>query len=393
MNKKEVDSISYNAIIDAGVKIGTNAYQYTPNILSLAYYYDTFQAPIIDDPSKYTLTITAFDIPLQAFPLNFIARNQLVAGIPPSDSTTYFVTLKYGNFTSTVNLLWIPEDTFNTQYSRALFTIKHFIDMINTGFYNAYVALLVQTALPSPYAPYYIYDNTNYTMSLVADINGYNSDNNGIQIYLNSELYNIFFNLSATFVNGDPTGINNLNFLMEVTNNGNNLYDQTGTNTVLYYDINAQPITKINSIVCVMKQEYSTLWNLSIAENVVLSTSLPIDVERQSPEYINIGAPLFPKNLGQGAFASSNGNFIPLLTDFKLGGAVNEFFPSSRQRVNYANQNNKLNRQIQMVSGSPICNISLQIYMQDRFGRLYPLYLYNGSSASIKITFNKIDGL
>jgi hypothetical protein len=379
------DSISYNCLITAGVGIGTNTFTYNPNGLTLAYYTDSMQTPIISNPSEYTLTISSFDIPLQNQAIKFITLpNPLTPSI--LNSTLYYITLSYGIYTFSYNLLWFPEDLTNAQNFNALYRIQHFIDIINLGFYAAYVGLdaLVfagtATHLPSAYAPYYIYDSSNYTISLITDFLNYNSALlSNILIYFNADLYDIFFNLPGVYVNNSNASV--LNYFILVQNLGSNLYDQTGTNITLYYALQPLPPVKLDTIVCIMKQEYSTLWNLNTMENILISTTLPVITDRQAPPILN------PTSNSQNL--SNNGNFIPLLTDFKIGQAVSEIFPSSRQRVNFANQNTLENRNIPLQGQSPISQISLQVYTQDRYGNNKELYLNNGSSISIKLTFNK----
>lgn len=384
--KQDTEIIYYNVAINAGVAIGTNVYTFNSNAQTLAYYTIKLQSPIINNPSNYYMTVVSFDIPMQNQPIKFITGENILLPLTyPATGTLYYVTLSFNGSSVTENIVWQPENLTNVALFYALYTVQHFLNLINTAFLQAYNALKVlQPSLPSNYAPYYIYVSSNYTISLITDFVNYNSNNvNGISIYLNTELYNLFFNLPGQYVNNSNS--TNLNYKLLVNNDGSNLYDQTGTNTILYYDINSTPPVKIDAIVCIMPQEFSTIWNLCTIESLLIKSSLPVQTEGLSAQLYNSSFLTSSQNL------SSNGNFDNILTDFKLGSAVNEMFPSSRQRLTYANQNTKENRSIQMRGESTLDAIDISIFLQDRYGNLFPLYLNNGSAAFIKLAFMKKD--
>lgn len=382
----EQEIIYYNANIIANVAPGTNIFTYNPNQRTLAYYKDSLSAPLLKKCSDYRLTIAAMEIPLDNVPITLITPN--ITLFPSNPLATYYqISMSYNGFTFTQVVLWQQEDFVTPGYMYALMTYQNYINCLNKAFLDCYTGLNLLVPLPSAYAPYYIYNSLNFTLTLITDFINYNSNGvNPIKIYYNVYLYGILFNTVSNYINGDNNS--QLNYQILVENTGSNLYDQTGANQTLYYDINALVPIKLNAIINLMSQEYSTLWRLcDILNIVVVSKTIPVSYESTSPQTVFVG----PNEVVLANTLQGSGNKSVILTDFKIAEAVNEVFPSIRQRISYTNTDTTLNRNIVLASDDPLKQVDFQIFIQTKYNQLLPLYITTGNTISIKIAFTKRD--
>jgi len=122
------------------------------------------------------------------------------------------------------------------------------------------------------------------------------------------------------------------------------------------------------------KQEYETSANISPVSSIVFtSPTMPC-------VYNQLSNPAIYENNVK-VTNSSNSNFFPIITDIQ----VNEQFYKS----NILYVPNAQYRYIDLISNSGINNIDIQCYWRHKDGTFYPLYLYSGMSASLKLLFEK----
>lgn len=396
------DYIYYNGSIVSQVPPGTNIFQYGPNMRSPAIYLDQRSSAIIKNPSQYSVSVASFQCPLQNQPVRFIKQNNVDFPLSPGtiNKTYYYVAMSYnGVFSDSVdgNLVWIPEDAVTPQYYYGLFTIQHFLNMINASLSNVWFNLNNKIPLPTFDIPYYIYNKEDFTISLVSNYEFYSTDGNvllPINIFMNTQLYDIFYNLPGLYINGSDANKNNYKLL--VSNLGDNLYDQTDANAVIYYELfegslalppeKPFPPEKIDAIVCVMNQEYSTLWNICTLQNILITTgTLPVNTENQSPQIIDTSV------TGSNTYNDPSSNFLSVLTSFQVAGPVDNTWWSSRQRIEYNNAVTTENRNIQMHGEVDINRIDIKIFLQYSDGSFFQLYLNSESTISFKLVFNRMD--
>lgn len=133
----------------------------------------------------------------------------------------------------------------------------------------------------------------------------------------------------------------------------------------------------------VMIQDYpstSTLWS-PIESIVFTSTMLPLVFEQ-------VGAPV---TLGDGNNTQqlgSDANFQPIITDISLTNTTSHDYKSFIQYLPTAEYRMTSLQRSKVAVG----NIDIQIFWKNRLdGKLYPLFLYNGSSVSLKCMFRRLD--
>lgn len=398
------DYVYYNGSIVSQVTPGTNIFNYAPNQKTPAEFYEQRSSAILKNPSQYSVSVASFQCPLQNQPIRFIKQNNRDIPNPPkplpeiANQTYYYVTLGYNGIYSNKdlgNLVWAPEGLVSpeSKYYYALYTVGHFITILNNALFNAFVSLSnnvtsTGVAFPDTFAPFYVYNKDDFTITLVADFDAF-SLNIGfpIEIYMNTELYDIFYNLPAFFQNGSTDYQNEKkNYLILVQNLGDNIYDQTDDDLqTIYYRPYTYPLQKLEFVICTMDQEYSTLWNLSTIQNILITTgTMPINTENQPPQIID-------ESLNNGGVSNSASNFLAVLTSFQIAGPVDNTWWSSRQRIVYSNDDTTQNRNIQMHGELDLNKIDIQIFLQYRDGSFYKLYLDTDSTISFKLAFNKMD--
>ena len=119
--------------------------------------------------------------------------------------------------------------------------------------------------------------------------------------------------------------------------------------------------------------EYSTtqLWS-PISSIVFVSSNIPVTAT-------NTSNPILSRN---GTIVDNSGlpNTRKIVTDLVASDSFKPnlvYTPSAEYRY------------LDMVGGSPMKDIDIQVYYQDKQGLLYPLKLSSGSSASVKILFTR----
>jgi hypothetical protein len=341
----------------------------------IAYYNETRSSPILYDPFKYDLIVARWQLDTNYLPI-FIPMIQTNSTDP--NLTIYSITLEYNGISGTPayvifeaqnKVAQIPnppsssvsglQDNSTGYYD--IYNYQYWIYLVNKAFQLAYDNLLAVYVgvLPSGFAPVMSFDTTTNGAIINADVDGYDLNNNGIKIYFNQALGNLFS--SFPFLINSYNDVMNRNFLIQM-------------NVLSDINIIDFPPTNPDFTAFQLYQEFSTVsaWNpvMSIA---LSSNTLPI-----CPN--NEGVPGLIIN-GVNIQTSGNNNVTSqIITDFATDGMykpIVTYIPSAEYR------------RVGLIGDKPISNIDISVYWKDRLGRLNPLLLPAGSSLTIKLLFDK----
>lgn len=324
-----------------------------------AIYNVTKTLPILDNCSKYFVSVIRFDIPLGTIPL-YIFPVLANSGLTQESPMIIGITTSVGT-DFPVNLIYVPD------YSSSLFppvNQNNPKQQIITEFYFVYyyqnMIDSANTALATAFtnagspgggsAPYFYLDPTTDLISLIVSNTFITS---GATIFCNEYFVN-FFDAFHWYQNG-----------LNITN---------GHDFTLIFDTTANftlPPFTASPTTWKFTQEYLTLnyWN-ALRKLLITSNNIPI---------INEFIPI--NTLEQGVSSS-----LPVITDFtpaiELAGqqrSVAYYYPQSQYRL------------IDMISTRPLQSIDLRIFWQDKFNNIYPLLLTVLQSASVKLIFVRKD--
>ena len=339
-----------------------------------AYYNETRSSPLIYDPYKYDLIIARWQLDTNYLPI-FIPMIQTNSNDP--NLTIYSITLEYAGVSglpayvsfSPQNLIApIPSAPINTsnklqdnsQGYYDIYTYQYWIYLINVCFQTAYDNLntAYAPALPSAYAPVMTYDTQNNIAIINTDILGYGVG--GIKVYFNQALSQLFSSFPFTINSFNDTY--NRNFQLQINSFSiANQADYPSFGTALFtgYQI---------------FQEFSTIsaWN-PVMSIVLVSNTLPIVPNNEG----------VPSLIINGVYQQQSGNNniqSQVITDFATDGIykpIVTYIPSGEYR------------RVTLVGDKPISNIDISVFYKDRLGRLNPVLLPAGCSATIKFLFEK----
>jgi hypothetical protein len=315
----------------------------SPNSQIPLIFSDTRSAPLIKNTTGYAMSIIRFTLDTNALPI-FIPTMQNGS----TTNTVYSITLSYQNVNYQQYMQFIPQNTTSqsaTYYH--IYNYQYLCQLINNTFSQCLLGLtnaclFAGTPLnESVTAPFIAYDPATQLFTISIDNSYFGTDNNLINIYFNNCLQNLFL-FTAYFKS--LTNANGLNYMLINSNN-------------------------------VITQEVSSIGNISpILSIVFTSTQLPIIQSVQGN----------PNIYNNGSIANQNSSNLsyPIITD--LVGNNFQFTP------NLVYVPSGQYRYISLVPSSKIQNIDFQCYWLDKTGNLNQIYLNTGSSATLKMLFQKM---
>jgi len=333
--------------------------------------------PILENAEDYNLSITRFQLDTFNLP-TFIAEIQDNQG--DRNLTIDSITLEYDDgatvHTSQQYIKWIPQNSSeplplapNATASGLqvqspyyyCYNFQYYIDLINTALADATTAINSAGSIsPASKAPFLVWDKNTSSATIYADATYYDEENtaqNRIKLYFNQALYAHFNSFNAYHLGYSATLGRNYRMIFE-KNSGKNI-EVINSHNYIY-----------------LPQEYSTIETWTPINSIVFtSSSLPI-VSTQLAE-----PAIYSNNaLVQGA-NGNNANVARIITDLQTNELCYKpnllYAPSAEYR------------RIALTGNQSIRDISIEIYWKDKFGRLNPMYLEAGASASIKILFEK----
>jgi hypothetical protein len=394
----------------------------------IAQYEETRTQPIIKNPSEYYMTVVRFSLNASSIPL-FVCPVIPNPNVPSDiNFTPFVVTLQYydgtTNHIASANLTFTPDvvsaqiPNAPNQYGQDLIGFYYyiyyyttFINMTNTAINNAFASLVSQVSgLSSAPIPYFIYNETTNLISFIVPnvvnpivpttnlyITAFDTSNGNpyipaqypsanaigkINIYLNSQLYSYYSLIRSVTTKIPPVTIPPVyGHLMVVTDNKNNYYypPQNTANT-------APPQTEISfssgsgtytagPAWFIFTQEANALstWN-SLQSIVFLTGQIP--VRGEAIPYASIPSLQNGTQIG-------NASFRQIITDFTPDLTI-----SKDTRIQFSYYANPY-RLIDLLSTNPLYKIDLQIFWEDKYQNLYPIYVSGNNINTVKLLFIK----
>ena len=330
----------------------------------------------LKNPEDYKFSITRFMIDTPSLPL----FRPIIRYLEPTDSlispdiTVYSITLKLNtaddSSSSQQYVYWETQDETKTAPSAPYYnsnglqdnttgyyncqSYSWFLPLINVAFENAASALGLTSA------PTLLFDSASNLFVLSAPASFYDSASDKYyEIYMNKALYQLFSSLPSVIVShSSEYGLNHKNS----TNNFKG-YSKTSITT--------DNTTETDSLM--VYGEYSTLYLWNCVTSIVFTTSnLPIVAA-------NTANPVLTRE-GEAIAFNNQPNTRRIVTDLVAGDSYKPYLiynPSAQYRY------------VSLTQGSPLRDIDIQVYFLDRKGQLNEFKLSSGSTATIKILFEK----
>jgi hypothetical protein len=333
------DHVYYNVLIPHNDTISVNS---AP---TKAVFKETRSDPIIQNPSEYYMSVVRFFVPASVIPIFIFTPN------------AYSVTLSFDGVDEQVFVPYISSSDFTvgtTDYY-SVYSYQNFIDMINSALSTAFTTLKTAKPLAPPTeAPYMIYNSTTKLMSIVAQ-KSYDPVTAGgptIEIFFNIPLYN-FFSSFNTYYFMEPTTLGKQNQIL-IYDTKNNAFDATHF---------------------IMTQEYETLFAWNAFKSIVLTSgSIP-----SRSEYVTNST-----TASGSSNANTNDNFRPIISDFLFSASEGPEFKSGIEYLPTAEY-----RIIDLQGSKPLTDIDIQVYWQDNYQNLFPIFIPAHDAVTIKILFRK----
>ena len=324
--------------------------------------------PFVKKASDYLFSIVRFSLETNCLPI-FFPYIQSYQSDP--NLTIYSVSMQYNNQTIQTYIEFIPQDKTSSVppapstliNGMQLFTdyyyvynYEYVIFLINNALKTCFNNLSSLTTLPTLNAPYFKWNSTSNTATLISDNAGFNDTSSSyIKLFFNNALFNLFESLPSY-----------------TTSN----YSENG----LIYQIScssfgvAETIDISNTTYLVCNQEFSTiaLWN-PVVSIIFTSNTLPMKAE-------NLGAPLI--FLNDTTYQSTNNKIIAnVISDFQTGDNIYK---------SYVNYQPTVLRYIELIGDQPIDKIDVEVYWKNRLGELIPFKLNPLNTMTIKICFTRL---
>jgi len=378
---------------------------------------------------RFSINTTSLPVMIPSIDLQNSSTTTIISSTV-GQPTIYSITLSYSiNGVVYVGdqtyVQWLPESaastipnnttTFqdNSTNYYSCYSYNYWIFLCNQAFTQAFnslqAALPEGMSLPVTNPPFFVWNTTealavlncdigsvsggylttyyNGSVPLISDPNiGITPSSYGqISIFFNSGMYNLF-NSFPCFINAfGPTP--NVSFPQTFNEDGSvsTTFTQSipGGNVQIlvnsYGGQNVQalptsPFSSETTNFAQISQEYSTIpaWN-PVKALVFASNTIPITAT-------GVGAP-YLYNGSQVISESANSNIIQSITDFTSSNADYRGF------INYTPSGEY--RLIDMMSNTPLTDINISVFWQDKSGTLIPFYLLAGESATMKLMFRK----
>jgi hypothetical protein len=382
----------------------------------------TRDQPIITDCSKYNFSIIRFSLngtgkSLPIFipsirtgalnPGNNVNLTAYDAGLSVTVTYTVGPTTATETFSASAPVIYEPENldtsvapvpdpstcqtgqNLSTRYYWVM-TVSHWTKLVNKAYLSAYNDIntqfnawyLATFALPGPNlitkVPVITFNSAQNLFSIYGDEYGFGDNqiptatpnrtsaggpaDEDFSLFMDANLFGMYSNFDSQYVNL----LNNLTYKVLVYDVGLKLnVAPTSSGTNYYVMTQDAPST-------------STLWS-PVDSIVFTSGTIPLVYEQVSE----------PTRFGEGnvnQVIGTQSRFAPIITDIQL---YNESAFDYREYIQYSPQAEYRLSSFQR-SKVPLNDITIQAFYKNRLdGNLYPLSMYNLSSASIKIMFRR----
>ena len=353
-----------------------NNEQITPQPI---YYSQSRNLPYLYQPDKYNLSVLRWTADTSTLP---IFRCQIKPNSTSAVDSIYSITLVYNGTPAQVFLQYSsqqinleipapPSDTIsglqdNSTLYYDVYSYQFVIMLINQTFQAAFEKLVELTGLSTTvYAPFFTFDTNLNIAILNAAVDGYNLNTNGIQIFFNPALANLFSTFPYYLVNQIST--TGQNYQVAV-----NVFNQAGTTIYSFVD-NTGTVVSYN--IYQIFQESSTITALNpVVAIVMCSNSLPVLPTNVAGTFLysKPGSSINPS----GNNAQTNNVITDFVSDTGLYRSNIVYTPSAEYR------------RLTLNAGTDaLTNLDISLYWRDRLGGLNPLLLASGSTVTIKLLF------
>jgi hypothetical protein len=314
-------------------------------------YHEDKITPLLENPSDYHLIVARASVDSACIPL-FIFKDNGLLHSDPSYVSQYRLCLSYQANNAPVYIKFKSESLDVNASNRHVYSINHFIKLLNTALSEAFTDLTNLGALPSLLTPYFIYDIDTSLFSLVVE----KTYENAIHLYMNSRLFSIFSNFEHVKCNiGDA---NAKEYEIVIRNRYNN---NTTTNL---------PSPLVNQPAFIMTGEYINDTIKDMNKLILTTSGIPVSEENM------------PKLNSDGSVSSIN-TTMAIITDF----VTNEDEKSSLGRHVYV-YNPSIYRKIDLTGSRPLHTIDIQMYWQSRDGSIHRVMIPPYSKMSVKLLFS-----
>jgi hypothetical protein len=329
-----------------------------------AEFVDTRPQPILSNSDHYNVAVARIGIPTDNIQ-DFFLTTRRVSETTPGAQLEYedqYTTLTFGG----VNYSSLVVPTVNTNTASGdhyIYFVKQYLTALNTSFLAAYTIFNAANPAVCPSAPMFIYNPTTRIITLICDDTYRTAP---VEIWVNWNIYKkipgiySFFNGYYQAANANfPAGITLTqcykDYKFNIADFGNN--------------INTYQYPAGGALWDEFPQEIESLGNMMDLQTIVLTSNLPT-----IPQWTAVST-----DAGK---ASS----LPILTDFEP--IVGSGLETTNQAIRLQYQPS-LYRLIPMIKEAPIKTVQVNLFWQDKEGRLNPILIAPGESVNIKILFIK----
>lgn len=350
-----------------------------------AIFSQSLNPPLLKNVGRYHVSVIRFSIPMSSSPILVFEYNK------------WSFTLEYKDNIAQAFFSYIPEYTSeyidnNSSLPPYYYSYAKIVYMMNLAMIDAFTLLSKKNGnyLPTTNPPYFIFNSVTGMVSLYADT-FYDEDvagvDNYIKIYANTDTAGQFLSgLPISFNGGNPSSINTFgrNYQLNVGDLGNN--EQKVINpfpvqvTAPHSDMSSPfylpdpPFTghelkaPVSTDGYQMAPDFPNIFTYTSTVGISIISNLPIRGES------------VPSSQSKG-----NTDNKSILTDFLIPQGSPDAVVTSLQYLPTAEY-----RIMDMVGGSDLKNLYIQIYTVDTQGNYNKLYIPPRKQASIKILFRKI---
>ncbi len=327
-------------------------------------YNDISTTPILEKIEDYNLSIVRFKIPAPGYIFNWrpfdISSNNYT-------DPFYYVNMVFGDSNASDALdyksytITSPYNILNDIYP--INTFDQFCEMINASLLASFTALkILEPTITATTAPYMVFNVDTQKFEMKGEI-AWITGANIATIRFSTSLYERIPTLPASYA-----------YTLTANNDWQIIIRNTGDNVNASGSL-IKPSGQAPGSYFVLSQQSKSLSAMFDAEGLYLTTTMPVKAES------------LPQSTTSGGQASNN--FIRVITDFQIdyaSGDANE--PYLQNYITYSLQNTNT-RKIQFIGQGSLTNIEFRVFWYDRYGELFPIYIGDGQTMSVKFQFTK----
>jgi hypothetical protein len=346
------------------------------NVDPSAYFSQARTTPILDDPSKYVMSVVRFEITTADIPLMIVPAE---LGQANQGRTTFKVSLgdRASGLFVTNPIIWAPEDsTFITpappltrQQTDSrwywLHSYTYFVRLVNAVLAQTMTELiaLVPGLVGTP-PPFLEYNPATTTFSLFAPKTAFDVTQVGgaaVTCEFNESLWMLFQHIPYS----------------QVTNVGNRMYRFMPAPTPSLSNVVSLTLPPAAATDYIkMTQEFPDLGNWNSFSTLTLTTSgIPVNHENISP------IELFAGDTQKGAGIPGGQAQLPILTDFIPECPVG--YEGRQSSVYYVPSGEY--RLVTMYGSKPLSQLDFRVFWTDPFAQQHQLMMKQGSHINLKI--------